>query len=89
MVTAFVFISVDPERIPEAAQQVAEVEQVSEVYSVTGDIDLIAVVKVREFDMLTEAISDRISKVPGVRDTCTHMAFRAYNKQDLEAGFAL
>lgn len=89
MITAFVFIKVDPDQIPEAAQQIAAIDQVAEVYSVTGDIDLIAVVRVREFDHLSTAIADRIAKIPGIANTSTHLAFQAYQQHDVEAGFDL
>jgi len=62
---------------------------VSEVYSVAGHLDLIAVVRVREFDQIAEVIAGGISKVPGVVDTDTHIAFRAYSQHDLEEAFSI
>jgi DNA-binding Lrp family transcriptional regulator len=62
---------------------------VSEVYSVTGPHDLIAIVRVRHHDELAEVIPGRISKVPGVESTETHVAFRAYSQHDLAAAFAI
>lgn len=89
MITAIVHIDTDPGRIPEVAQAVAELPGVSEVYSVTGETDLIAMVRVREHDQLAEVIADRVSKVDGVLHTQTFIAFRAYSRGDLEAAFAL
>lgn len=89
MITAIVFVQVKPDRIPEVAEQIAAMEGVSEVYSVTGRIDLIVMVRVRSFEMVADVISDRISKVPGVLDTTTHLAFRAFSQHDLEATFSL
>jgi DNA-binding Lrp family transcriptional regulator len=71
------------------AAAVAGLEGVSVVYSVAGDVDLIAVVRVREFEQVAEVIAGRINKVPGVLETDTHIAFRAYSRHDLEAAFSI
>ncbi|MGW5360081.1 Lrp/AsnC family transcriptional regulator [Actinopolymorpha pittospori] len=89
MITAIVFVQADVDRIPEVAQQIAELDGVSEVYSVTGEIDLIALVRVREHDEIADVVADRLNKVPGVTATETHIAFRAYSRHDLEAAFSL
>ncbi|MCW2603362.1 MAG: transcriptional regulator, AsnC family [Pseudonocardiales bacterium] len=89
MITSIVMVSVMPDRIPEVAQQIADLEGVSEVYSVAGDVDLVAIVRVREFDQIAEVIAGRLSKVDGVLGTDTHIAFRAYSRHDLEAAFAI
>jgi DNA-binding Lrp family transcriptional regulator len=82
-------VSVESDRIPEVAQAIAELDGVSEVYSVAGDVDLIAIVRVREFDQIAEVIAGRLSKVVGVLHTDTHIAFRAYSRHDLEATFSI
>ncbi|GAA4123364.1 Lrp/AsnC ligand binding domain-containing protein [Knoellia locipacati] len=89
MITAIVLITADVDRIPEVAQEVAELDGVSEVYSVAGDADLIAMVRVREHDQLASVIADRLNKVKGVTGTATHIAFQTYSKHDLEAAFSL
>ncbi len=89
MITAIVLIDCETDSIPEVAQAIAELPGVSEVYSVAGQLDLIAVVRVREFDQIADVIAGRISKVPGVVATDTHIAFRAYSKHDLEEAFAI
>jgi DNA-binding Lrp family transcriptional regulator len=89
MITAIVLIHVEADRIPEVAETIAALEGVSEVYSVTGDADLIAMVRVREHEALADVIADRISKVAGIRRTETHIAFRTYSQHDLDAAFAL
>ena len=73
MLTALVFIDADVERIPEVAAEIAAINGVSEVYSVTGDIDLVAMVKVREYDDLSNIVADRIGKVVGVQRMRTHL----------------
>jgi DNA-binding Lrp family transcriptional regulator len=89
VITAIVLVETDVARIPEVAAQIADLDGVSEVYSVTGDVDLVAIVRVREHEELAEAIANRLNKVPGVRATKTYLAFRAYSRHDLEAAFAL
>ncbi len=89
MVTAFVLIQTDASRIPESAQEISEIEGISEVYSVTGEWDLIAVARVTKHEDLADVIADRLSKVEGVQATTTHIAFRAYSQHDLDAAFSL
>ncbi|MGY1719723.1 MULTISPECIES: Lrp/AsnC family transcriptional regulator [unclassified Blastococcus] len=89
MITAIVMIDAATDSIAEVAQAVAELDGVSEVYSVAGDADLIAIVRVREFEQVAEVIAGRINKVAGVLDTDTHIAFRAYSRHDLEAAFSI
>ncbi len=89
MITAIVLIKADVARIPETAATMAQIPQVSEVYSVTGEFDIIAVVRVRGHDELADVIPGTVNKVPGVTHTETHIAFRAYSRHDLEAAFSL
>jgi len=89
MLTAIVLIDTDAARIPEVAAAIAEIPGVSEVYSVTGEVDLIAMVRVREHEELADIIADRVSKVEGVLRTQTYIAFRTYSQHDLEQAFAL
>ena len=89
MITAIVFIRADVSRIPEVAEEIADLQAVSEVYSVTGAIDLIAMVRVADHEQIAEVVADRLNKVPGVVSTETHIAFRAYSAHDLEAAFSL
>jgi DNA-binding Lrp family transcriptional regulator len=89
MVTAIVMIKTQVDRIPEIAEQVSAVDGVSEAYSVTGEWNLIAIVRVHTHDELAEVIPGRLNKIPGIVRTETHIAFRAYSKLDLEAAFAL
>lgn len=89
MISAIVLIKAEVDRIPEAAQQIAQIEGISEVYSVTGEIDLIAVARVSRHEEFADVIADRLNKVEGVLETNTHIAFRTYSTEDLDAGFAL
>ncbi|MCX4470925.1 AsnC family protein [Micromonospora sp. MW-13] len=89
MITAIVLIDCATDSIPEVAENLANLPGVSEVYSVAGHRDLIAIVRVREFDEIAQVIAGSISKVPGVLDTESHIAFRAYSRHDLEEAFAI
>jgi DNA-binding Lrp family transcriptional regulator len=89
MITAIVFINADVARIPEVAEAVAALDGVSEVYSVTGEIDLIALVRVRRHEEIADVVADQVNKVAGVTATETHIAFRTYSQHDLEAAFSL
>jgi len=89
VVTAIVLIKTDVARIPETAQTLAQIPSVSEVYSVTGEFDLVAMVRVRRHEELDDVIPGTVNKVSGVTHTETHIAFRTYSRHDLEAAFAL
>ena len=89
MITAIVMIKAEVDRIPEAAEAIAALDGVEEAYSVTGEWDLIAVVKVREHEELADLIPGRLNKVDGVLHTETHIAFRTYSSRDLDAAFAI
>jgi DNA-binding Lrp family transcriptional regulator len=89
VVTAIVLIKTDVARIPETAEAIAQLPQVTEVYSVTGEFDLVAIVRVRTHEELGDVIPGTLNKVPGVTHTETHVAFRTYSRHDLEAAFAI
>jgi DNA-binding Lrp family transcriptional regulator len=85
MVHALVLIDAEPSRIADLATQLVDVDGIAEVYSVAGDADLVAVVRVRHHDDLAEVVTRRISGMPGILNTRTLIAFQAYSRKDLEA----
>ncbi|HEY9522854.1 MAG TPA: Lrp/AsnC ligand binding domain-containing protein [Thermopolyspora sp.] len=89
MVTAIVHIEAQVDKITEVAEAIAAISGVSEVYSITGNYDLLAMVRVAAYEDVAEVIPGRINKVPGVLATETHLAFRTYSRHDLEAAFAI
>jgi DNA-binding Lrp family transcriptional regulator len=89
VITAISFVKAEVARIPEVAEAIAALDGVSEVYSVTGEIDLIVLVRVKAHEDVADVVADRVNKVPGVLSTETHIAFRAYSRHDLEAAFSL
>jgi DNA-binding Lrp family transcriptional regulator len=88
-VHAVVLIQCDIDEIAEAAQAIADLDGVSEVYSVAGEFDLVAVVRVNEHDDLARAIPGGIAKIDGVERTETLIAFQVFSKHDLERLFSL
>lgn len=87
MHTGIVLIHADVARIPEVAQAVADLDGIAECYSVTGDVDLIAVARVPSYDHLATVVADQLGKVEGVRSTTTYIAFQTFSQGDLEQGF--
>ena len=88
-VHAVVLIQCEIDEIPEAAEAIAEIDGVSEVYSVAGEFDLIAIVRVAGHDQLASVIPGGIAKVEGVVRTETLISFQVYSKHDLERLFSL
>ncbi len=88
MITAIVLITAERGAIPKLGEELAAVPGVSEVYSVTGDFDFIAMVRAREHEELADIVTRRIAQVAGVARTQTHVAFKAFSKHDLETLFA-
>lgn len=89
MITAIVLVKTAVDRVNEVAEALADLPSVTEVYSVTGEIDLVALVRVRAHEDLAQVIPGGLNKVDGVVSTETHVAFRAYSRHDLEAAFSL
>jgi DNA-binding Lrp family transcriptional regulator len=88
-VHAVVLVQCEVDEIAEAAQAIADLEGVSEVYSVAGEFDLVAIVRVAEHDDLARVIPGGIAKVPGVERTESLIAFQVFSTHDLERLFSL
>ncbi|MGA2396148.1 MAG: Lrp/AsnC ligand binding domain-containing protein [Candidatus Lustribacter sp.] len=84
MITAFVMLDVEPGRVKSVAEELLAIKGVTEVYSVAGPFDLIAIVRVREHDELSELVTAAIASRPGIVSTETMVAFRAFAKRDLD-----
>jgi DNA-binding Lrp family transcriptional regulator len=85
MVHAFVLIDAQPARISELAVELADVDGVAEVYSVAGEADLVAVVRVRRHEELADVVTRRMAALAGITNTRTLIAFQAFSRHDLEA----
>lgn len=89
MITAIVLINTEVDRIPEVAEALAEIPTVREVYSVAGEVDLVAIVRVAQHEDLATTIAGSINKTSGVLATTSMIAFQAYSRHDLDAAFSL
>ncbi len=89
MITAVVLITAEKGALPTLGEKLAAVTGVSEVYSVTGEVDFVAMVRAREHEELAEIVTRRIASLPGVARTHTHVAFKMYSRHDLERVFGL
>ena len=87
MVAAVVLIRADRENIPAAAREVAGIEGVAEVYTVSGDWDLVAIVRVPEWEQIATVVTENLAKVPGLARTQTLVSFRVYSRKDLDSAF--
>jgi len=89
MVAALVMIKAQTDKVSALAESLAEIDGVSEVFSVAGQWDLVAIVRTRDNDTLAGVVTDRIRKLPGIAGSETMIAFRTYSRRELEAGFSL
>ena len=89
MFTAFVMIQAERRRMQDVARRLAEIPGVEEVYSVTGEWDIIAVLRLKEYDDLAEIVTGRMVEIPGIVRTNTHLAFRAFPQSLLERSFSV
>lgn len=86
MLHAFVLIDARPGRIAPLAEELADIEGVTEVFSVAGGLaDVVAIVRVRHHDDLVDVVTRRIAECEGIESTTTLVAFQAYSRHDLEA----
>jgi DNA-binding Lrp family transcriptional regulator len=84
VITTIVLIKTEPQRITHVARTLAGVDGVAEVYSVSGEWDLVAIVRVPEYDGIAHVVTEEFPKVQGIERTTTLTAFRAYSREDLE-----
>jgi DNA-binding Lrp family transcriptional regulator len=89
MVTAIVALKVERKKVNEVASQLSDLPGVSEVYSVSGRYDLIAMVRVADNDALADTVTGAMLKVDGIVESETMLAFRSYSKHDLETMFSI
>ncbi len=84
MITALVLMNVQRSEIQKTAQELLEIPGVSEVYSVTGEYDLVAVLRLKQYEDLADVVTERMTMLSGITRTHTLMAFKVYSKEDLE-----
>jgi DNA-binding Lrp family transcriptional regulator len=83
MVTAIILINVERPRLRTIADDLLAIEGVTEVYSVAGPFDIVAIVRVKEHEQLSDLVTEKIGALEGIEDTDTLIAFRAFSKKDL------
>jgi len=84
MVTAILLVNTEVGRAPEVCRALVETEGVAEAYSVAGDYDVVAIVKVREYEEMADLVPERLARIQGIIRTCTLMAFRRYSDKLME-----
>jgi DNA-binding Lrp family transcriptional regulator len=89
MIHAVVLIGADRSALATLGGELAGIEGVAEAYSVTGDWDFVAILRLREHDQLAQVVTAGIAALPGVERTQTMVAFEVYSRHDLEALFSV
>ena len=89
MVTSIILLNVERNKINEIADQLQEMDGISEVYSVSGNFDLVAIVRVKTNEELADLVTKKMLAIEGIIKTETMLAFQAFSRHDLEAMFAL
>ena len=89
MFTAFIMIQAERRLIQDVARALAEIPGIAEVYSVTGEWDIIAVLRLRDYSDLADTVTGRMVEIPGIVRTNTHLAFRAFPQSLLERSFSV
>jgi DNA-binding Lrp family transcriptional regulator len=89
MTHAVVLIKAERDAIPTLGGRLAEVEGVAEAYSVTGEWDYVAILRLREHDDLAELVTGKLARLRGIEQTYTMVAFEVFSQHDLEAMFSI
>lgn len=85
MVTAIVMIKAKRENIKDTAEAIVDtIPEVKEVYSVAGEWDLVAIVRVKEHETLADVVTEKLRALGGIEQTQTLIAFKSYSRSDLE-----
>ncbi len=88
MITSIVMINCEVGKVHEVAEALVDLDGIAEVYSISGEQDIMAVIRVKEYDALAQVVSEQIASISGITHTATHMAFRCYSKHDMEKMWA-
>jgi len=89
MVTFIILLNVKSNKVTEIAEELASIPEISEVYSVTGIYDLVAIVRTKTNDDVAELVTNRMGSIKGIKKTDTMLAFKAFSQHDLEAMFSI
>jgi DNA-binding Lrp family transcriptional regulator len=89
MITAVVLIRAARGRVPSLAQELLDIPEVAEVYSVTGEYDLVAIIRVKAYADMADIVPGRLQGLEGMERTQTLMAFQVYSRHDLDRLFSI
>ena len=89
MVTSIILLTTDRLKVNEVAEKLTQVDGISEVYSVSGNYDLVAIARVAHNDALAEMVTHCFVGIDGIESTDTMLAFKAYSKHDLDSMFSV
>jgi DNA-binding Lrp family transcriptional regulator len=89
MVSAVVLLNVAPGQVNEVGARLAELDGISEVFSVGGRFDLVAIIRVKNNDDMAQLVTERMHSVPGITNSETLIAFRVFSEHDLAAMFSI
>ncbi len=89
MVNAIVLLKVEREKVNDVAEALVDIKGVSEVYSVSGRYDLVAIIRVKNNDDLADTVTNHMRKLNRILSTETMLAFKAYSRHDLEGMFSI
>jgi len=89
MVTFIILLNVKSNRITAIAEQLAEMREISEVYSVTGLYDLVVIVRSKTNDDVADLVANQIGMIEGIEKTDTMLAFKTFSQHDLESMFSI
>ena len=87
MVHAIVLLKVKSDKINQVAGELADLDGISEVYSVAGQYDLVAIIRARNDDQIASLVTDELLQADGLESSETLIAFRTYSAADLDAAF--
>ena len=89
MVSAIVLMNVERNKINEVADALVDIDGVSEVYSVAGQVDLVCIIRVPNNEALAGVVTEKMLQVDGILDSETLITFRVFSKHDLESMFSV
>jgi DNA-binding Lrp family transcriptional regulator len=84
MITAIVLINCEVGQVHSVSEALMGLDGIAEVYSISGEYDIMAMVRVKEYELLSQVVSENMARIAGITRTNTHMAFRCYSKHDME-----
>jgi DNA-binding Lrp family transcriptional regulator len=86
---AVVLIRAERDALPQLGGTLADLDGVAEAYSVTGEWDFVAILRVAKPEELAKVVTEQLARLPGIARTYTMVAFEAYSRHDLEAMFSI